>query len=101
MSHLPFPMRPGNDALDSWQRAASVEIIPPRTDHPPCGMPGCGKSQTGKWAEPVYLMEVRGISRTWGGLETSTIDLCLCAGCYDNLGHLATDALMTEEENHE
>jgi hypothetical protein len=75
-----------------------VEIVPPYTAHLPCGGPGCGRAQTGKWAEPVYYVELRGISPTWGGLESAVTKAALCNKCYTFLGDYATEAYMAEEE---
>jgi hypothetical protein len=96
MSHLNEPMLPADERPED--APMRVIIVPPYTDHEPCGGPGCGKSATGKWAEPVYLIEVRGISPTWGGLETAITRLAMCNRCYTLLGDLATDAYMAEEE---
>jgi hypothetical protein len=96
VSHLNDPIFPANDREED--APARCEILPPYTEHFPCGMPGCGKASTGKWAEPVFHVEVRGISPTWGGLETSVTRILICDGCHSGLGALATDAYMAEEE---
>jgi hypothetical protein len=96
MSHLPDPMFPADDPPED--APMRVEIIPPYTEHAPCGGPGCGRSATGKWAEPVYYIELRGISPTWGGLETAVTRVALCNKCYTFLGDYATEAYMAAEE---
>lgn len=96
MSHLNEPMFPDDERPQD--RPIKVEIVPPYTDHPPCGMPGCGVMATGKWAAPVFRIEVRGIARNWGGLDNGVTDLVICNKCYTYLGDLATEAYMAEEE---
>ncbi len=75
-------------------------IVPPYTEHPPCGMPGCGRSETGKWASPVWEFEVRPISRTWGGLETAAYPFLICGRCFSTLDCLYSESLRAEEEKH-
>ncbi len=74
------------------------ELVPPYTEHDPCGMPGCGRSQTGKWAAVIWKMEVRPLSRNWGGLETAAYPLVICERCHAFMGDYAMDTLMSEEE---
>ena len=96
MSHLAEPVFPADDRQqDAPMRVA---ILPPYTEHEPCGAPGCGVSSTGKWAAPVYYLEVRGISPTWGGLETAITRIVLCNKCYVWMGDLTHDAYLAEEE---
>jgi hypothetical protein len=95
MSHLSDPIFPAHDRPQD--RPARCEIVPPYMSHDPCGMPGCGVSSTGKWASPVFRIEVRGVAR-WGGLDSCVTDLVICNRCHTMLGDLATEAFMAEEE---
>lgn len=98
MSHLPEPLVPDNDMQDFRQCEPRCTILPPHSQHTPCGFPGCGKISTGKWAEPVFTVEVRGISPSWGGLENRTTDLTICGSCFEWLSQLASDAYKREED---
>lgn len=96
MSHLTEPFFPADDRQEDTP--ARCEILPPYTEHFPCGMPGCGVASTGKWAAPVFHVEIRGISPTWGGLETSVTRALLCNRCFTIMGDLIHDAYLAEEE---
>jgi hypothetical protein len=96
MSHLNEPMFPADERPED--RPIVCTIVPPYTEHDPCGMPGCGVSSTGKWASPVFRVEVRGIARNWAGLDNAVTDLVICNRCIARLGDLATEAFMAEEE---